>query len=485
MPAVRKVAPEFSGALEWFNTETPLAVTSLRGHLVLLAFVESSSVESRRMLGELDRLGYRFQDRLLILCVHQPSLPAEVRRSHVQGFVQRNRLRFPLIHDPGHVLGARYTIRDLPALVLIDADGLIVGTLNGARELAGLQAVIRHQLDLRTGRSVSGAAPVVAGFAREPDRVLRFPARIVLAGDRMYVSDSGHNRVLVLSAQGNVIRQYGANAGGFVDGIADSAAFSNPQGLALVDDFLYVADAGNHAIRRIELINGEVVTVAGDGTAGGPIQPLRQYPADTPMSAPFDVVRSDGRLYIAMAGADQIWSLSLLTNSVELLAGSGARGQVDGKSAQARLAQPTGLALGGRTLYCADALTSALRCVDVGTGSVGTLAGRRERIQQAAQRQDGADPGDGLQFPQALVMDAHQRRLWIADSYNNRICMLDIQSSRLSTVVRDAGLLEPAGLAIGNDTLYIANTNAHAIMRVKPDQAQVEVLNVSEENSEF
>ena len=486
MAVARKMAPEIPGDLEWFNTPVPLSLTRLRGTLVVLAFVDSSSVDSLHMLDELDRLGYRFQGRLLILCVHLPGLPAASRRSHVQAYIQRNVLRFPLVHDPEYLIAARYGICSTPALVLIDRDGLILGSLNGPRELGGLQAVISHRLSLHPGRELAGGMlPLPAVADPESRRPLRFPGRIVLAGDRMYVSDSGHNRILVLTRQGNVIRQYGAQVGGFIDGIADAAAFRNPQGLTVQDDFLYVADAGNHAIRRVNLINDEVVTVAGNGSTGVPIQPQQGYPADRPMHTPLDVTGEVGRLFIAMAGVHQVWSLSLLTNTVELLAGCGKHGQVDGKPGLARFAQPSGLALCERTVYCTDALSCALRRIDAETGRVGTLVAGRERTPEATRGAGRADSAGALQYPQAVVVDGPRQRLWIADSYNDRVCRLDIRSGRLSIPLPDADLREPAGLAISDDTLYIASTNAHAIVRVQPGQAPVEILNVSEEHSEF
>lgn len=486
MAVARKIAPEIPGDLEWFNTASPLSLARLRGYLVLLAFVDSSSVDSLHMIDELDRLGYRFQDRLLILYVHLPDLPAARRHSHVQAFIQRNALRFPLVNDPGHLLGSRYGVRTPPSLVLIDRDGLILGALNGPRELGGLQAVISHRLSLHPGRALAGGlAPVPAAADPESGRPLRFPGRITLAGERMYVSDSGHDRILVLTRQGKVIRQYGAQAGGFIDGIADAAAFRNPQGLTVRDDFLYVADAGNHAIRRINLLTDEVVTVAGNGCAGGPIQALQSYPSDTPMHTPLDVTSANGRLFIAMAGANQVWSLSLLTDTVELLAGCGKRGQVDGRPGLARFAQPAGLTLCDRTLYCTDALSSAIRRIDIGSGLVGTLVAGSEREQEAARRASRTDAAGGLQYPQAVVVDEPRQQLWIADSYHDRVCRLDIRSRKLSDPLPGTRLREPTGLAISNDTLYIANTNAHAIVRVKPDQAPAEDLNVSEENSVF
>ncbi len=95
----------------------------------------------------------------------------------------------------------------------------------------------------------------------EPQSELSFPGRILVSRDRIYIADSAHNQIVVTSSQGNILRRIGSTSPGFLDGEGMSAAFNNPQGMALRDQFLYVADEGNHAIRRINIRTDEVTTV--------------------------------------------------------------------------------------------------------------------------------------------------------------------------------------------------------------------------------
>ena len=71
--------------------------------------------------------------------------------------------------------------------------------------------------------------------------------------------------------------------------------------------------------------------------------------------------------------------------------------------------------------------------------------------------------------------------LWVADSYNNKIRRIGVDSAYVSSMQLDLRLDEPGGLAFHNDTLYIANTNAHEILCFNPDDGCTETLNVSEE----
>ncbi len=86
--------------------------------------------------------------------------------------------------------------------------------------------------------------------------------------DRLFIADSGHDRVLITNLDGQIQQSIGSGKPGLLDGTAESA-FTEPQGMALAPDgrTLYVADRANHALRAIDLGSGHVTTVAGTGEA--------------------------------------------------------------------------------------------------------------------------------------------------------------------------------------------------------------------------
>ena len=85
------------------------------------------------------------------------------------------------------------------------------------------------------------------------DRPLSFPGKIEADGGRLYIADSGHNRVLVADLSGRVEQVIGTGETGAADGPLDEATFSNPQGMTVQGDKVYVADAENHNIRLVDL----------------------------------------------------------------------------------------------------------------------------------------------------------------------------------------------------------------------------------------
>ena len=92
---------------------------------------------------------------------------------------------------------------------------------------------------------------------------------------------------------------------------------------------LYVADTENHLIRKLDLKAKIVTTIAGTGkqaafmaTGGMGISSL--------LNSPWDLAYLEGQLYIAMAGAHQIWVMDLETTVFQPFAGSGKEGRIDG-----------------------------------------------------------------------------------------------------------------------------------------------------------
>jgi len=266
-----------------------------------------------------------------------------------------------------------------------------------------------------------------------------------------------------------VQRIVGGGAAAYRDGV--DAAFVNPQGLALDGDQLYVADAGSHTVRAVSLASGATRTIAGIG------RQLRTAvdEARGALSSPWDLALSGGRLYVAMAGVHQIWTVDPLGGTADVLSGSGAEELHDGPHGAAAFAQPMGICVSDRVLYVADAESSAVRAVDIdSSGGARTIVG-------TGLFDFGDADGEGdvvrLQHQQGVAL-AGDGRLLICDSYNDALKWLDPATRRVTTWIR--GLHEPSGVAVGERAVYVADTNAHRIAVVDRQSAVVTTLAIGE-----
>src|SRR5262249_9177129 len=148
-------------------------------------------------------------------------------------------------------------------------------------------------------------AKLALRLEKEPQGRFLFPGKIKRApGESVQwaLADAGHNQIVLLDDAGKDVRRFGSGASGFANGAAAAATFDHPQGLIADAEAIYVADTGNHAIRRIDRATGAVTTLAGTGKRGTLLEATAQPAASTALASPWDLEKTGKSLYFANAG---------------------------------------------------------------------------------------------------------------------------------------------------------------------------------------
>ena len=500
-------APEIDHpGLEWFNVSEPLSLQSLRGRLVILDFWTFCCINCMHVLPTLRRVEEAYPEEVVVIGVHSPKFAAERNSEKLTQAIARYGIAHPVVQDPEMLIWRTYGVRAWPTLVLVSPDGYILGHAPGEPDAEALMNAVSQVLNTSRDENTLTPAilrlqPVAAGGGR-----LRFPGKLKPLGDAMgghanapdgqrwALADSGHHQIIILDDEGQEVRRIGSDEPGFVDGEARTAAFDSPQGLTATLDAVYVADTGNHAVRRIDLTNGgEVATIAGHGTRG----PLLKAPvpmADALLASPWDLEIHGDHLYVANAGTHQLGLIDLADGQIGRLAGTGGEDIVDGPAGEALLAQPSGLALdaAGEVLYFADSETSSVRALTlypeprvttlVGTGlfDFGHQNGPFEsaRFQHAlgVAWQPGESVGKAAGAGVAATPSGGGRLL-VADSYNGAIRVIDLTDRRVFDL--DGGnytctdpicipAAEPAGvIADGSGRAFLVDTNNHRVLEYR------------------
>ena len=423
------------------------------------------------------KLERKYDRRLAVVGVHSPKFTTEQDTESLLAAIRRLNVGHPVVNDRDFRVWREYAVRAWPTLMFVDPEGKVIGKHEGeipydaADQLIGQMLADFEAAGLIDQRPIPGAYGDHAETAEATP--LRFPGKLVadVAGGRLVVADSGHNRVVVADLDGDVRQVIGSGQEGHVDGGPAEAAFYQPQGLAIDGDALYVADTENHAIRVVDLASGQVVTLAGTGEqlmgerVGGPA--LR-----TRLSSPWDLALLNGVLYVAMAGTHQIWSMRLGETTIAPHTGNGQEALVDGPLVAASMNQPSGLTTDGARLYVADSEASAIRAIEPGPGGqIRTIIG--EGLFEFGDQDGVGAPGVRLQHPIGVTW--HDGAVLIADTYNHKIKRLDPQTAECRTLLGSgepgkqdgpgnaAHFSEPSGLAVAGGTLYVADTNNHAV----------------------
>lgn len=499
-PPVRKAvpAPELEGGTAWLNTAGPLSIKKdLKGKIVLLDFWTLCCINCMHILPDLARLEKKYANQLVVIGVHSPKFENEKDTNSIRQAILRYQIEHPVVNDAEHKIWNAYDVDAWPTFVLIDPEGNLVGYTSGEGRYELLDKVIEKLIEEHRRKKTLDERPLrfdLVKYREGGDTPLFFPGKVLAdaTGKRLFIADSTHHRLVAVDLEGNHLFTVGTGEPGAADGPFDRCQFQDPQGMALRDEVLYVADRKNHLIRAVDLQAKVVRTIAGTGEQdGGFVNRMLEKPVPARsigLNSPWDLCLVGDMLYIAMAGHHQIWVYDLKKRDIGPYAGTGRENIVDGPLRYADFAQPSGLTTDGRYLYVADCETSSLRRVPLGgEGRVETLVGRGLFVFGDV---DGPgrlpNPADGKEarLQHAIGVVHHDGKLYVADTYNNKIKVFDLQNNRLETLVGQEAnwpLLprrfhEPAGLSYALGKLYVADTNAHRIQVIDLATGQVQTL---------
>ena len=258
----------------------------------------------------------------------------------------------------------------------------------------------------------SGSANGTGSAARfnNPVGVVSGPAGI------LYVADSGNHTIRKITSTG-VVNTFAGSPGltGWANGTSTAARFNQPQGLAIDSSGnVYVADYGNHIIRKITSA-GSVTTLAGTaGSAGS----TNGNGAAARFNFPFGIaVDASGNVFVSDWGNHTIRKITS-TGDVTTLAGTAlTSGSADGTGSAARMNRPCGLTLDSTgNLYIADRFNHTIRKL-TSAGVMTTVGGLAAENGLIA---DGVGSAARFRNPAAVWVDAADN-LYVADSSNERI----------------------------------------------------------------
>ena len=410
-------------------------------------------------------------------------------------------------------------------MILIDPQGNVVWSTSGEVTFEQVDKVIRAGMPYYRQNKLLDDTPLRFDMERQGAAAtpLRFPGKILAdePSGRLFIADSNHNRIVVAKLDGTLLSVIGSGIAGRQDGDFATAQFNQPQGMALGGDQLFVADTENHEIRGIDLADRKVTTVAGTGQqAREPSPPGRRAdPRHIALSSPWDLLLHGDDLFIAMAGCHQIWWMRLDGSSIGPYAGNGREDIVDGprlpkqafELGSASFAQPSGLTSDGKWIYVADSEGSSIRAVPLEPhGEVRTVVGTAQLpVARLFTFGDVDGPAASARFQHPLGICWHDGRIYVADTYNHKIRVVDPADGATRTLacVWGSGVrrniagtppeggttsartppeggtptrfFEPGGLAAAAGKLFVADTNNHIIRTIDLATLRVEMLTIA------
>jgi len=343
------------------------------------------------------------------------------------------------------------------------------------------------QVQLSGGTISTYAGTGTAGYtgdlgAATAARIAHPEGITVAANGDVYYADPDNNVIRKVTAATGIITTVagsGGNGSSGDGGLAILAKFKNAEGVFVVaNGDLYLADTGNHEIRKVTALTGIVTLVVGStspgysGDGGAAAAARLRLPAAI-------VVAANGDMYIADTGNDAVRKVTAATGIATTYAGTGTTGYTGdgGAATSARLSGPQGLVLAANgDLYIADTGNNVIRRVTAATGVITTFAG----TGTAGFLGDGGVATSArLNAPESVSISA-SGELYIADAGNNRIrrvstggTITTVAGTGTAGAAGDGGLPtaaqlnSPHGIAVSTSgTYYISDRVNNEIRRV-------------------
>jgi sugar lactone lactonase YvrE len=276
-------------------------------------------------------------------------------------------------------------------------------------------------------------------------------------GTIIYVADSFNHRIRKIDLTSGLVTTIAGSTEGYADGVGTAAKFALPRGVCMDNNGnLYVAEANNHKIRKIDLSTNTVTTFAGS-TQGYTNGLGTNAKFNEPTSICID---SNNNLYVSEWQGNKIRKITP-TGQVTNLAGSGVAGFADGTGTNAKFDAPQGLCIDNQNnIYVSDTANFRVRKITP-SGTVTTIAGTG-----VYGHEDGPVATAKLKDPTGISID-NNNNLYVIENHEV-IRKIDLTANMVSTFI-DASILndgDPNGMCFKNNTIYFTEFGQCKIKKI-------------------
>jgi len=394
-----------------------LDIKAYRGKVVLLDFFTFGCVNCINNLQAIKALHVRYKNDIVIIGIHSAKFDREKDAQALCDFLKAYSVEYKVIADNEHILLDNYAIKAWPTNILIDESGYIVDTFSGESTLT----LLREKIEKLTSLS-----EVTLNETSLDTKQLHYPQRLTCSGEYLIISNTSANAILFVDYDANVLH------------VIENIPY--PLGSCVYNDNVYVTSLNSLIEIDTQTFKTKIV-----------IDNLR---------SPSDVFVNENTLIVSSMASHKILFYDAKTFEYQGEVGNGFEALRDGNLDEAQLAQPMALEMFDNRLYFIDAETSSLRVMDA--LHVKSIIG--EGLFTFGDSNEGELL---LQHPQDLcigkVFDGcGAGRIFIADTYNNKIKVYDDESKSMMTLMEE--LHAPSGIDKKGCKVYVADTNAHQIL---------------------
>ncbi|KAL2536921.1 haloacid dehalogenase-like hydrolase family protein [Forsythia ovata] len=209
--------PEFP-KLDWLNTAPLQLRRDLKGKVVLLDFWTYCCINCMHVLPDLEFLERKYKDMpFVVIGVHSAKFDNEKDLEAIRNAVLRYGISHPVVNDGDMYLWRALGVNSWPTFAIVGPNGKLIAQVSGEGRRKDLDDLIEAALLFYGRKKLLDSRPIPFRLEKEKDvrlltSPLKFPGKLEvdILNNRLFISDSNHNRIVVTDLDGNFILQIGS-----------------------------------------------------------------------------------------------------------------------------------------------------------------------------------------------------------------------------------------------------------------------------------
>ncbi|MFM6973452.1 MAG: hypothetical protein ACKOXJ_07630, partial [Alphaproteobacteria bacterium] len=426
------------------------------------------------------KLQDKYPNLLTIIGVHYPTFENEKNYLSVKKAIIRNEIDYPVINDASLELSKKFDVKKSSTMLLFGLNGKILYNSNNFEDINEFYEKISKTISKNKLSINRDELPIVLEKNTSISNILDGPKKMIFVDKFSYkniefpaifIANTGNNSIIISKLSGEIIYKIGSGISGFENGEFSKAKFSKPQSMLYSNNKLYIADTGNNSIRVADFEAQTISTLIGNGNQGSPILSKRINAEDTELNHPSDLefFPSKNSLVINNSGTNQILVYDLDKKDIAVLAGNSQGDDVDGIYPNNSLNNVADMAVHNKKLYLIQSKNGLIKSLNI-DGELVTI---------------NANNPIKLQNPNAIIVD--DSGVYIADSFNHSIKKYDLTTNQITKIAGNnrgeeigdkTQFDEPSGMVAFIDKIYVSDTNNNRILMVNKANATSSLLDI-------
>ncbi|MFZ9181514.1 MAG: hypothetical protein ACO201_06580 [Rickettsiales bacterium] len=466
--------------VDWFNVLEPIKSDKLKQKITVFHFFSYSSVQDLQAITALKKIQDKYPNLLTIIGVHYPTFENEKNYLSVKKAIIRNEIDYPVINDVGLELSKKFDVKKSYTMLLFGLNGKVLYNSNNFENIDDFFEKISKTISKNKLSINRDSLPIVLEKNNSISNILDGAKKMIFVDKfshkniqfpALIIANTGNNSVIISKLSGEIIYKIGSGISGFENGEFSKAKFSKPQSILYANNKLYIADSANNSVRIADFETQKVSTLIGNGNHGSAILSKRLNTEDIELNNPNDLefFPSKTSLVINNSGTNQILVYDIDKKDIAVLAGNSQSDDVDGVYPNNSINNVADLSVHNKKLYLIQSKNGLIKTLNI-DGELTTI---------------NANNPAKFQNPSAIIVD--DSGIYVADSFNHSIKKYDLTNNQITKIAGNnrgeeigdrTQFDEPSGMVAFIDKIYVSDTNNNRILMVNKANATSSLLDL-------